>query len=103
MTASPTTLVTNELNRTHRLLLTFLQKCSDEELHRNLLSGSHSIAWHAWHTARWADFVQASLPGMTPELGHRLGPGVEIWHRDDLAANWGSRPTISALMKPVCS
>lgn len=89
MTASPTTLVTNELNRTHRLFLGFLQKLSDEELHHNLSSGSHSIAWHAWHTARWADFVQASLPGMTPELGSRLGTGVQVWYRDDLANRWG--------------
>jgi hypothetical protein len=89
MTASPTTLVINELNRTHRLFLGFLQKCSDEELHHKLSSGSHSIAWQAWHTARWADFVQASLPGMTPELGRRLGTGVEIWHRDNLATRWG--------------
>jgi hypothetical protein len=89
MTISPTTLVINELNRTHRLFLSFLQKLSDEELHHNLSTGSHSIAWHAWHTARWADFVQASLPGMTSELGHRLGASVQIWDKDDLATRWG--------------
>ncbi|MEO8608627.1 MAG: DinB family protein [Chloroflexota bacterium] len=89
MTASPTTLVTNEINRTHRLFLNFLQKCSDKELHRNLSSGSHSIAWHVWHTARWADFVQASIAGMTPELGKRLGTGVQVWYKDGLAQRWG--------------
>ena len=89
MTASPTTLAINELNRTHRLFLGFLQRLSDDELCRNLSSGSHSIAWHAWHTARWADFVQASLPGMTPELGHRLGTGTQVWYRDNLATQWG--------------
>jgi hypothetical protein len=89
MTVSPTTLAINELNRTHRLFLSFLQKCSDAELHYKLASGSHSIAWHAWHTARWADFVQASLSGMTPELGRRLGAGVQIWYKDDLANRWG--------------
>src|SRR5258706_14351751 len=89
MTASPTMLVPNKLNRTHRLFLSFLQKLSDEELRRNLSSGSHSIAWHAWHTARWADFVQASLPGMTPELGRRLGTGVQVWYKDGFASRWG--------------
>lgn len=89
MTVSPVTLAVNEINRTHRLFLSFLQKCSEAELHHNLSASSHSIAWHAWHLARWADFVQASIPGMTPELGRRIGTGVQIWYKDDLAARWG--------------
>jgi hypothetical protein len=82
-------MVTGELNRIHRLILTFLKKLSDEALHHNLSSGSHSIAWHAWHTARWADHLQASIPGMTPELSRRLETGVQFWHRDRLPDRWG--------------
>jgi uncharacterized damage-inducible protein DinB len=89
MTVSPANMVTDELNRIHSLILRFLKKLSDEELHRNLSSGGHTIAWQAWHVARWADHLQASIPGMTPELGRRLEAGVQFWHRDRLLDRWG--------------
>jgi hypothetical protein len=47
-----------------------------------------SIAFHLWHTARWADVVQAHLPGASPEL-ERLGPGEEVWDSRAIAAAWG--------------
>ncbi len=33
--------------------------------------------------------MQASIPGMTPELGGRLGPGVQIWQVEGVADRWG--------------
>ncbi|MBZ0289670.1 MAG: DinB family protein [Anaerolineae bacterium] len=89
MNTSPAKMVTGELNKIHALILKFLKKLSDDELHLNLSSGSHSIAWHAWHVTRWADHLQASIPGMTPELGRRLGTGAQIWHKDRLVDHWG--------------
>ena len=37
-----------------------------------------SIAFHLWHTARWADLFQARFPTFAAELA-RLGPRQEIW------------------------
>jgi hypothetical protein len=89
MSDSPTTLASNEFSRSHRLILDFLQKLSDDELHWNMDSRTHSIAWHAWHLARWADYLQASIPGMTPELSGKLAAGAEVWHMEKVAARWG--------------
>jgi hypothetical protein len=32
--------------------------------------------------------MQACIPGMTPELGRRLGQGVQIWQAEGLARRW---------------
>jgi DinB family protein len=72
----------------HKRILTYLQKMTDEQLHWRPVGGNLSIAWHAWHLARWADYLQACMPGMTPELGRRLAPGKQIWHTEGLAGRW---------------
>lgn len=53
--------------------------------------GSHAppVRFHLWHVARYADRIQALLPGITPELQLRLGPGEEIWEHEGIAAAWG--------------
>ena len=65
--SSPKTIV--ELYcRTHRRLLTLAEKVTETQLHWRSTPQSHSIAFHLWHVARWADYMQAVIPGMTPEL-----------------------------------
>jgi hypothetical protein len=75
--------------RTHALALAVAEEASEEQLHWQPQPGGHSLAFHLWHTARWADHLQASLPGMTPELGRRLGAGAEIWTSEGIAQQWG--------------
>lgn len=89
MAASPAAVVINSYCETHQLILTFLQKRSDEQLQWRPALGSHSIAFHAWHVARWADYLQACIPGMTPELGRRLEAGAQTWEAEGLADRWG--------------
>lgn len=61
-------LITTSYCHTHRLIFSFLQKLSDDQLHWRSAPVTHSIAFHAWHVTRWADHLQAAIPGMTPEL-----------------------------------
>lgn len=75
--------------QSHQRVLSFLQKLADEQLCWQLNSESLAIAWHGWHVARWADYFQASIPGMTPELGQLLGDGVQLWHTEQIAQQWG--------------
>lgn len=82
-------LVDSAYSRTHRLILSFLQKRSDEQLSWRLNPATHPIAFHAWHIARWADHLQAAIPGMTPTLSQRLGTGAQLWIADSLAEEWG--------------
>ncbi len=91
MTTSPAILVMESYCATHQRMLAFVQKLPDDQLYWQLTPQIHSIAFHIWHVARWADHIQAAFPGMTPELGRHLGPGVQIWHEDRTAERWGFR------------
>ena len=74
---------------THERILVYLLRLPEAQLIWRPPGGTLSIAWHGWHVARWADNLQASIPGMTPELTRILRPGVEIWETEGLAARWG--------------
>jgi hypothetical protein len=87
-------LVIDSYVRVHHNILRFLEKLTDEEIRAQVTPHSHSIAFHGWHVARWADHFQAAVPGMTPELRRRLGEGVQIWYADDLAAKWNFDNTV---------
>jgi hypothetical protein len=90
---SPTQAIAVRTAQVHEQIVTVTSDLSDEQLARRPVevapSIAPSIAWHLWHIARWADFVQASLPGMAPELGRHLGPGRQVWEAEGLAARWG--------------
>jgi hypothetical protein len=64
--------------RTHQWLLEALEPLVDDVLRERPGASAPSIAFHAWHVARWADRVQARLAGTT-----------ELWERDALARRWG--------------
>jgi hypothetical protein len=89
MSSSAIALVIDRYCFSHRLITRFLENLTDEQLQWQLNPATHSIAFHAWHLARWADHLQAAFPGMTPELGRLLGPGKQHWYRDSIAAQWG--------------
>jgi hypothetical protein len=91
MFLSPASLVTRRYCQNHAVILRFLNRLTDAQLHWQLDGGNNPIAWHAWHLARWADYTQAALPGMRPELA-RLGSAVQVWHSEGLAARWGFAP-----------
>ena len=89
MSISTATLISDQYCMTHERALKLTDKLSDEQLRWRPTPTGHSIAFHLWHMARWADHLQAAIPGMTPELGGQLGPRVEIWEAERLAVRWG--------------
>jgi hypothetical protein len=50
-----------------------------EPWQRSLGPTSPPIAFHAWHIARWIDFLRDAL----------TGPGDQIWDKAGLAERWG--------------
>lgn len=92
MFPSPAAMIIGAYQQTHARILALAEKLSEEQLYWQPAAGGQSIAFHLWHVARWADHLQAALPGMTPELGRRLDPGGEIWETGGLAARWGFEP-----------
>jgi DinB family protein len=89
MTASSANYVTHAYHRTHDRVLTLAEKMSDAQLAWQPTPTTLPIAFHLWHLARWADHLQAAMPGMTAELGRRLGSGAEKWEAHGLAGRWG--------------
>jgi DinB family protein len=75
--------------RSHEAVLRLVEDLSDEQLKEHSSPTSPSIAFHAWHLARWADVLQSRMPAMTAELGKRLGEGKQIWDAEGLAKQWG--------------
>jgi hypothetical protein len=89
MAISALSMIVTAYLRTHALSLAVAEEASEEQLHWRPRPDGHSLAFHLWHMARWADHLQASLHGMTPELGQRLGAGAEIWTTAGIAQQWG--------------
>ena len=89
MTASFATVIKREYMTTHRRILEVSTVMSNEQLHWRGSPNSHTSAFHLWHVARWADVLQASIPGMTPTLTNRLGAGNQVWDAEGLAGRWG--------------
>jgi hypothetical protein len=75
-------------------VLSVLEGLAEEQMRWRPAPVTHSISWNVWHLGRWADYLQAQIPGMTPRLQQVLGPRRGIWETEDLAAMWGFDPAI---------
>jgi hypothetical protein len=74
---------------THKRLLQLLDRLDDSQLKWQPNPHAPALVFHFWHIARWADHLQAAMPGMSPILAERLGPGKQEWQRLNVAAAWG--------------
>lgn len=83
MSEGVTTTIGLRVRQGHELVLEMACKATDDELGWRAGAPDPSIAFHVWYLARWADRMQATLPGVTPELGRRLGPSRELWETED--------------------
>ena len=83
-------LVAKEYRATHDYILTkVVADVTDTQLAWRPSPKMHSIGFLLWHLARWADALQMTIPGMTPELHQRLGDRRQIWEAEGLATQWG--------------
>jgi hypothetical protein len=89
MSDSLAALIKKEYLNTHDGMFVHLQKMSDEQIHWRSSDETLSIAWHLWHVARWVDYFQARMLGMTPELSKHLASGIQVWDKEDYAKRWG--------------
>jgi uncharacterized damage-inducible protein DinB len=62
---------------THTHLVEAAQACTDEDLAWDPGPTSPSIAFHLWHTGRWADRWAEAVSGK-----------AQRWHREDLTTKW---------------
>ena len=62
---------------THRHLIEAAQACSDEDLAWHPAPTAPPIAFHLWHTGRWADRWAEAVSGRP-----------QRWNREDLTTKW---------------
>lgn len=89
MTQSPASLILDAYCKNHQRILVFAEKLSQEQLTWRPAPDVLSIAFNLWHMARWADHLQAAIPGMTPVLSQRLSAGRQVWEEQGLGKTWG--------------
>jgi hypothetical protein len=75
------------VRRTHEAVVRIVEELTEDQMMIGSAT-SPSIAFHVWHVARWADLLQARMPGMTAELERQLGEGEQIWDVEQLADKW---------------
>jgi hypothetical protein len=89
MTNTLSATLTRNYCLTHDRLLKLADRLSEDQLSWRPAPTAHSIAFHLWHIARWADHLQASIPGMTASLSRKLPASRQLWEAEALAARWG--------------
>ena len=81
-------LIRHNYRTTHERILQLVADLSDQQIAWQAAPDTPAIGFHLWHMARWADHLQAAIPGMAQELRSRLGTGQQIWIADQLGTRW---------------
>ena len=87
------------LRNTNAYLLKVTESLSDEQLCKQLSRTSPPIGWHLWHIARWSDRFQASFPDPREAVTHSPNPNQDVWHTENLPAQWGLDPTTLGVLE----
>lgn len=87
MSPSPARQIAERISEQQTLILAVTRELTAAQLTARVGPQAPEISFHLWHIARWADIVQAHLPGMGTEAG--ATPVEEIWGREGLVAKWG--------------
>jgi hypothetical protein len=72
----------------HGSFLGAVQDLDEERFRSRPGPKAPSIAFHIWHTARWADALQERFGSFAPQL-ERFGGREQIWDARQLADVWG--------------
>ena len=72
----------------HSAFLEAVADLDEEAFHTRPGAKAPSIAFHLWHTARWADALQERLGSFAPALD-RLAGREQAWSARGLAEAWG--------------
>lgn len=74
-----------EVRWLHETMLETIDALPADDFDRRVGPKAPSIAFHLWHTARWADRFHAEFP----RLAGGNEPRDEIWTEEGLSVRWG--------------
>ena len=72
----------------HKVILTFAEELTDEQLNWKPEGYSTSIGFHLWHLARESDYLKSALLQYYPGLELGIADEGEIWTSGNLAQKW---------------
>ena len=87
MSLSPARQLAGRVGEQQRLILAVTRDLTAAQAAAAPGPHAPAISFHLWHIARWADIVQAHLPGMGS--ASVTTTTQEIWEREGLATAWG--------------
>ena len=87
MSPSPARQIAERIGEQQALILAITRDLTAAQLTATASPHAPAISFHLWHIARWADIVQAHLPGMGAEPD--AAPIQEFWQSEGLAVQWG--------------
>jgi len=73
----------------HKVVLSFAEELTDEQLNWKPEGYSTSIGFHLWHLARESDYLKAAILQHYSGLEFGLEDEGEIWIKEELAKKWG--------------
>lgn len=79
MAPAPAQMILDVYCFNHERILKFAEKLSPAQIEYRVRPGTLTIAFYLWHLGRWADHLQAAVPGMTEELSRALPAGQQVW------------------------
>jgi hypothetical protein len=77
-----------EISFIHGSFIEAVDTLDDESFRARPGAKAPSIAFHLWHTARWADVFQGRFGTFASQLA-RLSAGEQIWDMRELESAWG--------------
>ncbi len=89
MTDLSSEVIVKRIHMAHSWLLKSVEGLSEEDFYRQPSPVAPPIGWHLWHTARWADRLQASLPRESDTAGRIPDAKNDIWTTEQLVDKWG--------------
>lgn len=80
--------LSKRIQSTHNSIITIAEALTEEQLSQQPGPTSPPIAWHLWHSSRWADRLQASFQIESLEGTYGDPLKTELWEKDNMVREW---------------
>lgn len=80
--------LSKRIQSTHNSIITIAEALTEEQLSQQPGPTSPPIAWHLWHSSRWADRFQASFQVESLEGSYQDPLNTELWETESMVREW---------------
>ncbi len=80
--------LSHRIKWTHNNMISIGEALTDEQLSQQPGPTSPPIAWHLWHSSRWADRFQASFQIESLEGSYQDPLNTELWETEKMVRGW---------------